>query len=121
MQRLHDVVVGPLAAQHMCGVWCRQWRRVSLGGSTQDMADMAAIKEAFERQAASFGRSACPALRLVSSVDGGTHVLFGMCPGASAERGLGPADGRTKAAGRHTPPGGPESFGCETWNMDWSS
>ena len=89
-----------------------------MGGSTLDMADMAAIKEAFEWPAASFGRSAWPELRLVSSVDGGTHVLFGMCPGAFAESGLGRADGRRKTAERSAPPAGPESYGCETWNID---
>lgn len=77
LQRLHDMSVRPIAQQPTKGAWYRKWRRVSLDGSTQDVADTVANAEAFGRPSASRGESAFPQLRFVSLVENGTHVLFG--------------------------------------------
>jgi hypothetical protein len=77
LQKLHDMSVKPIAQRTTRGAWYRKWRRVSLDGSTQDVADTRANAEAFGRPPASRGDSAFPQLRLVSLVENGTHVLFG--------------------------------------------
>jgi len=77
LQKLHDMSVKPIAQRTTRGAWYRKWRRVSLDGSTQDVADTRANAEAFGRPPASRGNSAFPQLRLVSLVENGTHVLFG--------------------------------------------
>lgn len=82
MQRLHDELVRPLAEAGTRGIWYRQWRTVSIDGSTPDVADVAGNESAFGRPAASRGRRAFPKLCFEALVEGGTHVLFGTCLGA---------------------------------------
>ena len=77
MRQLHDALVQPIAVRATRGAWYRQWRLVSLDGSTLDVADEAANDEAFGRPGASRGSSAYPQIRFVSLVENGTHVLFG--------------------------------------------
>jgi hypothetical protein len=77
LRQLHDEVVRPIAVRATHGAWYRQWRLVSLDGSTLDVADEAANDEAFGRPGASRGISAYPQIRFVSLVENGTHVLFG--------------------------------------------
>jgi hypothetical protein len=77
VRQLHDDVVKPIAVRATRGAWYRQWRLVSLDGSTLDVADEAANDEAFGRPGASRGSSAYPQIRFVSLVENGTHVLFG--------------------------------------------
>ena len=77
MRQLHDAVVRPIALPATRGAWYRQWRLVSLDGSTLDVADEAANAAAFGRPGSSRGASAYPQLRFVSLVENGTHVLFG--------------------------------------------
>jgi hypothetical protein len=77
MRQLHDEVVKPIAVRTTRGAWYRQWRLVSLDGSTLDVADEAANEQAFGRPGASRGSSAYPQIRFVSLVENGTHVLFG--------------------------------------------
>jgi len=77
VRQLHDELVKPIAARTTRGAWYRQWRLVSLDGSTLDVADEAANDEAFGRPGASRGSSAYPQIRFVSLVENGTHVLFG--------------------------------------------
>jgi hypothetical protein len=74
---LHDELVKPIAAAETKGAWYRDWRLVSLDGSTMDVADTAANDEAFGRPGASRGKTAYPQFRFVSLVESGTHVLFG--------------------------------------------
>lgn len=76
VRQLHDEVVKPIAVRTTRGAWYRQWRLVSLDGSTLDVADEAANAEAFGRPGASRGSSAYPQIRFVSLVENGTHVLF---------------------------------------------
>jgi hypothetical protein len=77
MRQLHDAVVRPIARPTTRGAWYRQWRLVSLDGSTLDVADEAANAAAFGRPGSSRGDSAYPQIRFVSLVENGTHVLFG--------------------------------------------
>jgi len=77
LRQLHDEVVRPIAVETTKGAWYRNWRLVSLDGSTLDVADEKANDEAFGRPGASRGKSAYPQIRFVSMVENGTHVLFG--------------------------------------------
>lgn len=81
VKQLHDECVRPMAVTKTRGAWYRQWRLVSLDGSTLDVADTAANARWFGRPGASRGRSAFPQLRFVSLVENGTHVLFGSACG----------------------------------------
>jgi hypothetical protein len=76
VRQLHDEVVKPIAVRATRGAWYRQWRLVSLDGSTLDVADEAGNEAAFGRPGASRGSSAYPQIRFVSLVENGTHVLF---------------------------------------------
>jgi hypothetical protein len=90
LRQLHDEVVKPIAQPATQGAWYRQWRLVSVDGSTMDVADEQANDEAFGRPGASRGSSAYPQFRFVSLVENGTHVLFGtrMGPYATGENTL---------------------------------
>ena len=87
VRQLHDQVVRPIAVRATRGAWYRQWRLVSLDGSTLDVADDPGNEAAFGRPGASRGRSAYPQIRFVSLVENGTHVLFGtrMAPCTTSE------------------------------------
>jgi hypothetical protein len=76
MKALYDAVVAPLAEAHTKGAWFRQWRLVSLDGSTLDVADTAENEKAFGRPGASRGHSAFPKIRFVALLENGTHVLW---------------------------------------------
>jgi hypothetical protein len=76
LERLHDEVVKPIAKRRTRGAWYRQWRLITLDGSTLEVADEAVNREAFGLPAASRGGSAYPQLRFVSLLENGTHVLF---------------------------------------------
>ena len=91
LRQLHDEVVRPIAVEATKGAWYRDWRLVSLDGSTLDVADEKANDEAFGRPGASRGKSAYPQIRFVSLVENGTHVLFGSSDGRLR-------DGRTALA-----------------------
>ena len=90
LRQLHDELVKPIAVAATRGAWYRQWRLVSLDGSTMDVADEQGNDEAFGRPGASRGSSAFPQFRFVSLVESGTHVLFGtrMAPYATGENTL---------------------------------
>jgi len=77
LKQLHDEVVQPVAGKATQGAWYRQWRLVSLDGSTLEVADEKENEKAFGRPGASRGSSAYPQIRFVSLVENGTHVLFG--------------------------------------------
>ncbi|MGH8534512.1 MAG: IS4 family transposase [Gammaproteobacteria bacterium] len=77
LKQLHDQLVRPIAVRSTKGAWYRDWRLVSLDGSTLDVADEKANADAFGRPGASRGHSAYPQIRFVSLVENGTHVLFG--------------------------------------------
>lgn len=77
MRHLHDTLVGPVAGSTNKGAWYRDWRLVSLDGSTLDIADESDNDAAFGRPGAGHGEAAFPQIRFVSLVENGTHVLFG--------------------------------------------
>jgi Insertion element 4 transposase N-terminal/Transposase DDE domain len=77
LRELHDELVQPVAVRDTRGAWYRDWRLVSLDGSTFEVADEKANEETFGRPGASRGASAYPQIRFVSLVENGTHVLFG--------------------------------------------
>src|SRR3982750_3427865 len=77
VRALYELVVTPIAERHTKGAWYRDWRLVSLDGSTLDVADTAENEAAFGRPGASRGSSAFPKLRFVGVLENGTHVLWG--------------------------------------------
>jgi Insertion element 4 transposase N-terminal/Transposase DDE domain len=76
VKKLYETVVAPIAEQRTKGAWFRQWRLVSLDGSTLDVADTVENDEAFGRPGASRGSSAFPKIRFVALLENGTHVLW---------------------------------------------
>jgi hypothetical protein len=76
LKALYEAVVAPIAESRTRGAWYRQWRLVSLDGSTLDVADTADNEEAFGRPGASRGSSAFPKIRFVALLENGTHVLW---------------------------------------------
>lgn len=76
VKKLYDTVVTPIAEEETKGAWFRQWRLVSLDGSTLDVADTVENDEAFGRPGASRGSSAFPKIRFVALLENGTHVLW---------------------------------------------
>jgi hypothetical protein len=76
LQKLYEAVVAPIAEKRTKGAWYRQWRLVSLDGSTLDVADTADNDKAFGRPGSSRGSSAFPKIRFVALLENGTHVLW---------------------------------------------
>jgi hypothetical protein len=76
LQKLYAAVVAPIAGKATQGAWYREWRLISLDGSTLDTADTVENEEAFGRPGASRGSSACPKIRFVALLENGTHVLW---------------------------------------------
>jgi hypothetical protein len=76
LKELYNEVVTPLAERRTKGAWYRDWRLVSLDGSTLDVADTAENEEAYGRPGASRGSSAFPKIRFVGLLENGTHVLW---------------------------------------------
>jgi hypothetical protein len=77
LQELYEAVVTPIAERHTKGAWYRDWRLVTLDGSTLDVADTAENEKAYGRPGASRGSSAFPKIRFVGLLENGTHVLWG--------------------------------------------
>jgi hypothetical protein len=76
LKQLYEAVVCPIAEERTRGAWYRQWRLISLDGSTLDVADTAENEAAFGRPGASRGSSAFPKIRFVALLENGTHVLW---------------------------------------------
>jgi hypothetical protein len=76
LRQLYASVVAPIAEAHTRGAWYRQWRLISLDGSTLDTADTVENEAAFGRPGASRGSSAFPKIRFVALLENGTHVLW---------------------------------------------
>jgi len=77
LEALHDEIVRPIGTEKTIGAWYRNWRLVSLDGSTLDVADTRENSMTYGYPGASRGKSAYPQIRFVSLVENGTHVLFG--------------------------------------------
>ena len=76
VKKLYEAAVAPIAEKRTRGAWYRQWRLVSLDGSTLDVADTVENEQAFGRPGASRGSSAYPKIRFVGLLENGTHVLW---------------------------------------------
>ena len=76
LQKLYEALVAPIAEQRTKGAWYREWRLISLDGSTLDTADTVENEKAFGRPGASRGASAFPKIRFVALLENGTHVLW---------------------------------------------
>lgn len=76
LKKLYEAVVAPIAESRTKGAWYRQWRLISLDGSTLDVADTVENEEAFGRPGASRGSSAFPKIRFVALLENGTHILW---------------------------------------------
>jgi hypothetical protein len=76
LKKLYNAVVVPIAEKRTKGAWYRQWKLVSLDGSTLDVADTAENDKAFGRPGASRGSTAYPKIRFVGLLESGTHVLW---------------------------------------------
>ena len=87
LKGLYEALVTPIAERHSKGAWYRDWRLVSLDGSTLDVADTAENEKAYGRPGASRGSSAFPKIRFVGLLENGTHVLWAahMAPYATDE------------------------------------
>jgi hypothetical protein len=77
VRRLYEQTVHPIAVAQTRGAWYRQWRLVSLDGSTLAVADTRENDASFGRPASNHGAGGMPRLRFVCLVENGTHVLFG--------------------------------------------
>ncbi len=84
LRALYQELVGLISCPETKGARFRDWRLVSLDGSTLDLADTRVNADEFGRPGASRGRSGFPQLRFVSLVENGTHVLFGAEMGSYA-------------------------------------
>lgn len=76
LKQLYAASVAPIAERRTKGAWYREWRLISLDGSTLDTADTEENEEAFGRPGASRGASAFPKIRFVALLENGTHVLW---------------------------------------------
>ena len=76
LKSLYATIVAPIAERRTKGAWYREWRLISLDGSTLDAADTVENEKAFGRPGASRGSSAFPKLRFVALLEHGTHVLW---------------------------------------------
>ncbi len=81
-KRLYEEEVQPIATAATKGAWFKQWRVVAIDGSSLDVADTPANEKEFGRSRSDRGSSAFPKVRLVSLIENGTRVLFGMEFGA---------------------------------------
>jgi hypothetical protein len=77
LKQLHDVIVKPIATARTKGAWYREWRLVSLDGSTLEVAGTTANTVEFGKASGPRGSAAYPQIRFVSLIENGTHVLFG--------------------------------------------
>jgi hypothetical protein len=76
LRKLYEALVAPIEEKRTRGAWYRQWRLVSLDGSSLDVADSAENEKAYGRPGASRGSSAYPKIRFVGLLESGTHVLW---------------------------------------------
>ncbi len=76
LKRLYQTIVAPIAEKNTKGAWYRQWRLVSLDGSTLDVADTAKNAKAFGRPNGPRSSGAFPKIRFVALLESGTHVLW---------------------------------------------
>jgi Insertion element 4 transposase N-terminal/Transposase DDE domain len=101
LQALFAQAVRPLAVPATVGAWYRDWRLVSMDGTTLDVADTADNAAAFGRPPASRGGSAFPQVRVMALAECGTHAIIDaeLGPYRTGELSLAPALARSLGAG----------------------
>lgn len=83
-EALYENLVAPFAEAR--GAWHRGWHRISLDGTTLDVAGEQVNDEAFGCPRACRGRSSYPQLRFASLLECGTHGLLGAQVGSLRDR-----------------------------------
>jgi hypothetical protein len=79
LRRLFEETAEPMAGPSTAGAWYRDWRVMSLDGSTLEVPDTAANEEHFGRPTVSRGeKSAYPRLRWVALGEAGTRAVVGL-------------------------------------------
>ncbi|CAN5707186.1 hypothetical protein BH23GEM3_BH23GEM3_08690 [soil metagenome] len=82
LRHLFEAMAEPLASSAMPGAFYREWRLMSIDGSTMDVPDTAANEAHFGRPAVSRGeRSAFPKLRWVALGEVGSRAVVGLQAG----------------------------------------
>ncbi|MES2208556.1 MAG: IS4 family transposase [Pseudomonadota bacterium] len=81
MHTIAQEVLQPLASPADEATFWRNWRIVSLDGSTLEVADQAINREAFGVPGTQQGKTGYPQLRFTALLEGGTHALFGVTLG----------------------------------------
>jgi hypothetical protein len=83
MQHIAEHALQPLAqdSQQTPSAFYRDWRLVSLDGSTMEVPDEQACREHFGVPGTQQGRTGYPQLRFVGLLENGTHAMFGVALG----------------------------------------
>jgi hypothetical protein len=81
LRLLFQQYVRPIATRLIKSAWYREWRVVSMDGSTLAMLDTEENERRFGRPPASRGTAASPRLRFVGLLENGTRVLFAVAHG----------------------------------------
>jgi hypothetical protein len=77
LKRLYEETARPVATARTQGAFYRKWLTVALDGTTLEVPDSDANREAFGMPHAEKGQSAYPRVRITGLVETGTHVMFG--------------------------------------------
>lgn len=88
LKRLFERLVRPLAGKWLKGAWYRQWRLVTMDGTTLRVLDTDANEARFGKPTSNRGKAAYPQLRLVGLLENGSRVMFAVAMGGyrSAEK-----------------------------------
>lgn len=86
LRRLFEETAEPMALPSTPGAWYREWRVMSLDGSTLEVPDTPANDEHFGRPSVSRGeKSAYPRLRWVALGEAGTRAVVGLEAGSYSQ------------------------------------
>lgn len=85
LKRLFERLVQPLAEKWLKSAWYRQWRLVTMDGTSLRMLDTEANEARFGKPTSNRGKAAYPQMRLVGLLENGTRVMFAMARGAYRE------------------------------------
>jgi len=102
LQALFERAVRPLAVPATVGAWYRDWRLLSLDGTTLDVADTADNAAAFGRPRTHRGeQTAFPQVRVMALAECGTHAIIdaALGPYRTGELSLAPRLARSLGAG----------------------
>jgi hypothetical protein len=85
LKRLYERLVQPLAEKWLKSAWYRQWRLVTMDGTTMRTLDTEANEARFGKPTSNRGKGTYPQIRLVGLLENGTRVMFAMAKGAYRE------------------------------------